>query len=178
MERVDHSENIARPLSMEEGASQALHREAFDRNCSKAGEAKVEKMPDKLLNENAKKMAECADAIAKAGANPTESHASTMARKEMQELCQEAEKSDQLKQLIAKANLQLAESGSEESVEMHSMHKQDKIWPELSPFDSWNQYTIGLKNGSLKEQEICKFDGKITHHPGIQRTDEVPSVHF
>jgi hypothetical protein len=97
-------------------------------------------------------------------------------KQKLESALKDAEANGQLKVLVAKINLELAKNGSDLHLDLKTQHEQDKFWPELDPFTSWNHYDVNLTAEEGTVLDNINFDGTQTYHPGHydDRPDRYP----
>jgi hypothetical protein len=88
-------------------------------------------------------------------------------REKFEKMFADAEKSGQLKELVAAVNAELARQHSDLNLQMKSTYRQSMGLPELSPFTSWNDYKLSLVTDEGDALDAMGFSGKETYHPGM-----------
>ena len=82
-----------------------------------------------------------------------------------------AERSGQMKELIARINSELAKNHSDLTLSFTEtfMHIGRLIFPENDPYSYWNTYDLQLKRDSGKILDEMHFDGTVRGNPGYHQ---------
>lgn len=90
------------------------------------------------------------------------------AQGEINKSMQRAAESGQLEEMVQRINEELRKQGSDKSLSLNKEHRQSLALPCDSPYDSWTQHTVSMKDKTGKEVDSTNFSANRKHHPGLR----------